>query len=89
MDWLDEHTAAGRVVDGGGRRLQSSRTARTVHLDGGRPLVTDGPFVETKEQVGGFIVLNVPDMDAAVALVKTWPGVSGARIEVRPVFAMD
>jgi hypothetical protein len=89
MAWFEEHTAAGRIVEGAGRRLQPSGTAVTIHLDGAQPLVTDGPFAETKEQIGGFAVVNAADMDAAVALIKTWPGLPGSRIELRPVFVME
>jgi hypothetical protein len=46
-------------------------------------IVTDGPFAETKEVIGGFAILNVPDMDAAVELAESWPG--AAALELRPV----
>jgi hypothetical protein len=77
------------VVAGAGRRLLAPDTAKTVAIDNGPPLVTDGPFVETKEQIGGYAVLDVPDMAAAVELVKTWPGLPGTKIEIRPVFVPE
>jgi len=48
--------------------LESSRTATTLRAGGERPLVTDGPFLETKEVLGGFYLVDVPDLDAALAL---------------------
>jgi hypothetical protein len=63
--------------------LFAPSSATTVRLDGGSPVVTDGPFIEAKETIGGFAVVDVPDLDAALALAKTWPG-SGP-VEVRPV----
>ena len=49
--------------------------------------MTDGPFAETKEAIGGFGLINAPDMQAAVELVKTWPGLP-ITIEIRPVLEM-
>lgn len=84
--WFDEHTRARHFVEGAGRRLQSPNTAVTIQVEKGRVLVTDGPFAETKEQIGGYAVVNLPDLNAAVELVKTWPGLPGTKIELRPVF---
>jgi hypothetical protein len=84
--WWQQHTAAGRIT--GGHRLQPADTAKTVHLENGSDaFVTDGPFVESKEVVGGYGILNVPDIQAAVDLAKTWPG-PGMKIEVRPIMDM-
>ena len=54
--------------------------------DGGAPVVVDGPFSEAKEVIGGFSVIDVPDIDAAIALAKTWPSWSfpGVAVEIRP-----
>jgi hypothetical protein len=82
--WWQEHELAGRLVVGGGRRLQLTRTAKTVRVERGKALVTDGPFAETKEAIGGFGILNMPSMEAAVELVKSWPGLPVV-IELRPV----
>jgi hypothetical protein len=87
--WFDEHARTGRVIRGGGRRLLAPDTARTVAFEGGPPVVTDGPFAETKEQIGGYALLDVPDMEAAIDFVKTWPGLPGSKIEIRPVFAPE
>lgn len=84
--WWTEHEKAGRIVAGAGRRLQGTNKARTVRVERGKqPLISDGPFAETKEQIGGFGILSVPDMQAALDLVSTWPGMMET-IEIRPVF---
>ena len=82
--WWDEHEAAGRIVAGVARRLKRTKTARTVRIRDGKATVTDGPFAETKEAMGGFGILDVPDMQAAVDLVSTWPGTIET-IEIRPI----
>ncbi|MFF5081454.1 YciI family protein [Actinoplanes sp. NPDC000266] len=85
--WWGKWFEAGKIADGGAE-LQRTETARTVGAgDGGRPTVTDGPFVELKEQIGGFIHLVADDIDDAVAVAATWPGIAavGDRVEVRPV----
>jgi hypothetical protein len=78
--WFREHGAAGRIV--GGEELGWPHLARTVRKKG----VTDGPFVETKELLGGFIVLEVPDEATAIEIAQGWPGLDwdGDAVEVRP-----
>jgi hypothetical protein len=79
----DEGAAAGVLRGGSG--LQPSTTATTVR-GGGEVVLTDGPFVETKEQLGGYYVVEVADLDEAIAWAKKVPAVAwGAAIEVRPV----
>ena len=81
-DWWNEHAATGEILDG--HELQGVETATTVRLDAaGDVTVTDGPFVEAKESVGGYAIIDVPDLDAAIALVSGWPG--RAALEIRPV----
>jgi hypothetical protein len=75
---------AGRGVLRGGEELQSARTATTVSWDGGRPILTDGPFLEAKETVAGFGIVEVPDLDAAIEIASTWPA-RGHRVEIRPI----
>ncbi|MBI5288408.1 MAG: transcription initiation protein [Chloroflexi bacterium] len=82
--WWEANGKAGLIVPGVGNRLQPVRTARTVRVDIGRSSLTDGPFAETKEAIGGFGLINAPDMQAAVELLKTWPGLP-ITIEIRPV----
>jgi len=73
---------AGAFIAGEG--LQESATATTVRIEGDERLVTDGPFAETKEQVGGFYLLECENLDEAIAWAKKVP-LSGGGIEVRPV----
>jgi hypothetical protein len=80
--WVEEHGAAGRIV--GGNTLDHMSNAKTVRIRAGKMMVTDGPFIETKEVIGGFVLLDVPDFDAALALVKSWPA-PNATLEVRAV----
>lgn len=63
--------------------LLPPKSATTVRLDRGEPLVTDGPFVEGKEVISGFAELEVDDLDEALAIAKTWPACP--IVEIRPV----
>ena len=81
--WWGEQAQSGRLV--GGNQLRSSRTATTVRWRGGRPVVTDGPFIEGKETIGGYGIFEVPDLDTAVAIAKTWPTPEHHLVEIRPV----
>ena len=86
--WWEEQEKSGRIIAGSGRRLQPSQAAKSVHVENGNgALVTDGPFIESKEVVGGYALLNVADMSAAVDLAKSWPGL-GVTIELRPIMQM-
>lgn len=72
----------------GGAELLGPETATTVHhAENGHRVVVDGPFSEAKENIGGFSVIDVPDIDAAIALVKTWPMLElpGNSVEIRPM----
>ncbi len=82
--WWGEHAAAGTII--GGEQLAGPSTARKVELTPDGPVVTDGPFAEASEVVGGFALLQVETIDDAVALAKTWPGTGP--VEVRPVIGM-
>jgi hypothetical protein len=68
----------------GGEALQSTRTAKTLRWQGGKVVVTDGPFAETKEQLGGLGVLEAKDMNEAVELMSKHPGVRFGPFEIRP-----
>jgi len=72
----------------GGEGLQPSETATTVRVTSGTPEITDGPFAETKEQLGGFYLLECKDLDEAIAWAKKIPFEDGS-IEVRPVMDYD
>jgi hypothetical protein len=67
-----------------GEALQGSQTAKTLRWAGGKVVVTDGPYAETKEQLGGLLVLEARDMNHAVALMSQHPGVRFSPFEIRP-----
>ena len=69
----------------GGAELKPTSTATTVRVRGGKTLTTDGPFAETKEQLGGYYMIEVPDLDQAVHWAARCPAASGGSIEVRPM----
>ena len=73
---------SGAWVFAGG--LEAPSTATTVDATNGEAVVTDGPFLETKEQLGGFWVLEAPDLDAALALARDASAACMAKVEVRP-----
>jgi hypothetical protein len=68
-----------------GEALQPVTTATTIREKDGQIIVTDGPFAETKEGLGGFYLIQAPDLDAAIALAAQCPGARFGSIEVRPV----
>jgi hypothetical protein len=68
-----------------GYELADRSSAKVVRVREGERLVTDGPFVETKEVIGGFFVAEVPDLDEAIRLGATIPSADGGSIEIRPV----
>ncbi|WP_020575414.1 YciI family protein [Actinopolymorpha alba] len=81
--WLAEY--ADKI--GNGAKLASPETATTVRLDGAEPIITDGPFVEGKEIVSGFLEIEVADLDEALRMVRDWPGCP--IVEIRPPEAME
>ena len=68
-----------------GDALQPTSTATTVRDQGGEPMVTDGPFAETKEQLGGYYLLDVADLDEAIKWAHKCPGAQYGTIELRPI----
>jgi hypothetical protein len=76
--------AGGAGVLGGGEALQDTRTATTIRDVDGKDVITDGPFAETKEQLGGFYILDVADLDEALRWAAKIPH-PGSCIELRPV----
>jgi hypothetical protein len=71
-----------------GERMDDPERATTVRVQNGKPLTTDGPFVETKEALGGYLFLEADDLDAAVALAAKIPAASmGGAVEVRPLIS--
>jgi hypothetical protein len=84
MDWFGRWQAEGKLVSGG-EELDSARKAKTIRPSADGPVVTDGPYVELKEVLGGFLVIEATDIDEAVAVAATWPSLQGSTsIEVRP-----
>jgi hypothetical protein len=83
--WYEKWGASGKLVDGGAQ-LDSGDKAKTISATG----VTDGPFMEAKEVLGGYSALETDTIDEAVEIARTWPGVDRGwiTIEVRPVFVM-
>ncbi len=69
--------------------LQPSSTATTVRVKGDERIVTDGPFAETREVLGGFYVIDVPDLDTALGWAARCPGAKSGSMEVRPVMEFD
>jgi len=78
LDKSGQHLATGK--------LQSSSTAATVHGRNGKPAITDGPFAETKEQLGGYHLVECNDLDEAISIAKRIPTIPyGGTVEVRPL----
>ena len=69
----------------GGNRLDASTTATTLRVREGKRLVTDGPYAETKEQLGGFFLVEAKDADEALGIAERIPGARWGAIEVRPI----
>lgn len=80
---MEDLVAAGTHVTGS--ELHPTTMATTVRVREGKRLVTDGPFAETREQLGGYIVVDVPDLDAALAVAERIPTATTGSIEVRPL----
>jgi hypothetical protein len=78
--WFADYIQAGKIL--GGEELKGPETATTIRFKAGKPMVTDGPFIEAKEVIRGFAVVDVADLDEALEMAKSWPG---GDVEVRPV----
>jgi hypothetical protein len=86
MDYTEAMRKAGVLV--GSNRLRPTSEATTVRAPGGRKSVLDGPFAETKEQLGGYYLIEVPDLDAALSWAVRCPGAQHGAIEVRPIWTL-
>ena len=73
----------------GGEPLASTSTATTVRVRGGETLTTDGPFAETKEQLGGYYLVSCDNLDQAIDAASRIPAARGGSIEVRPIGGME
>jgi hypothetical protein len=72
----------------GSNRLQPTTSATTVRAANGKPQVLDGPYVETKEQLAGYYLIDVADLDAAISWAARCPGASYGAVEVRPIWTV-
>jgi hypothetical protein len=72
----------------GSNRLQDSHASTTVRTRNGKPQVLNGPFADSKEQLGGYYLIDVPDLDAALSWAARCPGAGHGVVEVRPIWAM-
>ena len=87
-----KYRAFGEAVGGkiiGGAELQPNRTATTVRVRDGQTVVTDGPFAETKEALGGYYLFDCADLEEAAALAAQIPGAATGSIELRPAAEQD
>jgi hypothetical protein len=84
--YTEAMTKAGAYL--GGQRLRQSTTASTVRVREGKTEVLDGPYAETKEQLGGYYLIDVPDLDAALSWAARCPGAQYGAVEVRPIWEM-
>lgn len=78
-----------RGVMNGGEALLPTNTATTVRVRDGKTLTTDGPFAETKEQLGGFYLLTCKDLDEAIELAAKIPAAEDGSIEIRPIMELE
>jgi hypothetical protein len=85
--WVEQCAARGALV--GGERLRPTTDATTVRVRDGEVVTADGPFAETKEQIGGFFIIDVEDLDQAVQAASMLPGATKGSVEVRPIWPMD
>jgi hypothetical protein len=83
MDYTNSIKQTGHYV--AGEPLEDTRAATTVRVKDGKTLRTDGPFAETREQLGGFYIVEAKDLDEAVALAARIPDAKDGCIEIRPV----
>jgi hypothetical protein len=83
LSYLEELQKRGHVI--AVEALQSTRKAATVRVRSGKVSLTDGPFAETKEQLGGFFLIDARDLNEAVQIASRWPSAHIGSIEVRPI----
>jgi hypothetical protein len=83
LEYVEDLRHSGRLISA--EPLQSVRTAATVRVRGGKVSITDGPFAETKETLGGFFLINARDLNDAIQVASRWPSARLGSIEVRPI----
>ena len=84
MAYTEELAASGAMV--AGNALDQADTATTVRVRAGETVVSDGPFADTKEVLGGYYVIDVPDLDAALGWASKMPNITYGSVEVRPIW---
>lgn len=89
MEFTEGIVKAGKFKVGNGNPLQPTATATTVRVRNGKTITTDGPFAETKEQLGGYYLVEATDLDDAIRLASGIPGAKSGSIEVRPIMVMN
>jgi hypothetical protein len=91
--WAEYMAFTGSVKESGhmraGEPLESTATATTVRVKAGKTIRTDGPFAETREQLGGFYIVEAKDLDEAVGIAARIPTAKHGSIEVRPIMQMN
>lgn len=83
LAYVEELRKRGRMISA--EALQSIQTASTVRVRNGKVSITDGPFAETKEQLGGFFLIDARDLNEAIQVASRWPSARLGSIEVRPI----
>ncbi|MDQ2958754.1 MAG: YciI family protein [Actinomycetota bacterium] len=86
-DWCDKYDASGARVTG--ERVRPAQDATTVRRRGGKLLVTDGPFAESREWIVGFDILDCADLDEAIAVAAEHPMAAQGRLELRPYWPFE
>ena len=86
MSFGQEMTERGVLKDG--NRLHATTDATTVRVRDGETITSDGPFAETKEQIGGYYVVDCKDLDEAIEIAAKIPGAQAGSVEVRPIWEM-
>jgi hypothetical protein len=86
MAYTEALRKANALVDS--TRLQPVATATTIRVKNGKTQVLNGPYAEAKEQLGGYFLIEAPDLDAAIAWAARCPGASDGAVEVRPIWQM-
>jgi hypothetical protein len=86
MAYTEALQKAGVLIDG--NRLKPTTTGSTVRSQNGKTKVLDGPYAETKEQLGGYYMIDVPDLDQALVWAKRCPAAGFGAVEVRPIWEM-
>lgn len=87
LDYREELRSGGQFI--AADAVQNAHTATTVRVRDGKPIVTDGPYAETKEQIGGFYILEARDLNEAIRVAAKIPSARLGIVEIRPIKALD